>query len=236
LTPHIVAIGGGGFSDAGHLTPLDHYLLDLTGKTRPRVCFMGTASGDSDRYAAIFYRAYAPIADATDLALFGAPTADAVARLANQDLVFVGGGNTANMLAVWRVHGVDKALHDAWQAGTVIAGISAGAICWFESCLADSFGPGLAVVEGLGWLAGSACPHLTGEGQRRPRYIEEIGAGHLPAGYGIDDGAALHFVGTQLDSIVTELDGRSASLFELADGQVSESRLDANLLSGTADR
>src|SRR5690349_23659075 len=103
----IVAIGGGGFSDHEVITPLDRYLLSLTGIERPRVCFLGTASGDSDRYAAKFYRAYAPVAEATDLVLFGAPEPDSVALLAAQDLVFVGGGNTANLLAVWRLHGVD---------------------------------------------------------------------------------------------------------------------------------
>ena len=233
---HIVAIGGGGFSDAEELTPLDRYLLELTGKERPRVCFLGTASGDSDRYSAKFYRAYASVAVATDLFLFGAPTADAVHNLTEQDLVFVGGGNTANLLTVWRLHHVDDALREAWHKGTILAGISAGAICWFEACLTDSFGPQLAPVrDGLGILAGSACPHLTGESLRRSRYVEEIASGRLPDGYGIDDGAALHFVGTKLESVVTEVAGRSASHFELRDGVVHETRLGAVTLPGTAE-
>jgi dipeptidase E len=236
LTAHIVAIGGGGFSDAGELTPLDAYLLELTGRARPKVCFLGTASGDSDRYALTFYRAYASVADASDLVLFGAPDAEAVDRLAAQDMVFVGGGNTANMLALWRLHGVDKVLRRAWEAGTIVTGVSAGAICWFESCLTDSFGQTLATVDGLGWLGGSACPHLVGEEPRRSRFTEEIASGRLADGYGIDDGAALHFVGTQLDSVVTELDGRAASRFELRDGRVVETRLPATLLAGVNDR
>lgn len=226
MPPQIVAIGGGGFSDAERLTRLDRYLLELTGKTRPRVCFLGTASGDAERYAAAFYRAYAPAADASDLVLFGTPTRGEIERLADQDLVFAGGGSTANLLAIWRLHGVDRILRRAWQQGTVLAGVSAGALCWFEACLTDSFGTDLAPLpDGLGLLAGSACPHLDGEPLRRSRYAEEIGAGRLPDGYGIDDGAALHFVGSELHAVVAERAGKGASRFELRDGTVSETRL-----------
>ena len=231
MASHIVALGGGGFSDAGALTPLDHFLLELSGKSRPRVCFLGTASGDPDRYAAMFYRAYAPVAEASDLVLFGAPTREQVERLAEQDIVFVGGGSTANMLAVWRLHGVDEVLRKAAEQGTILAGISAGAVCWFEACLTDSFGVQLAALDdGLGILAGSACPHLGGEPLRRGRYVEEIAAGRLPDGYGIDDGAALHFVGTELYGVVSEVAGASASRFELRNGEVTESRLATALL------
>ena len=230
---HIVAVGGGGFSDSGTLTPLDQYLLHLTGRERPRVCFIGTASGDSDRYAAMFYRAYAPVASPSDLVLFGAPDRDDVARLFDQDMIFVGGGNTANMLSVWRLHGVDELLHQVWRAGTVIAGISAGAICWFEGCLTDSFGTQLAPLrDGLGLLKGSACPHLSSDPLRRARYVEEIAAGNLSDGYGIEDGAALHFVGTELHAVISEVAGKSGSWFELSDGVVKETRLDAVELPG----
>lgn len=231
VPPQIVAIGGGGFSNTGRLTPLDRHLLDLTGKARPRVCFLGTASGDAERYAANFYRSYAPAADASDLVLFGTPTRGQVDRLAEQDLVFVGGGSTANLLAVWRLHGVDRLLRGAWERGTILAGISAGALCWFEACLTDSFGTDLAPLpDGLGLLAGSACPHLDGEPLRRSRYAEEIAAGRLPDGYGIDDGAALHFVGSELHAVVVEAAGKGASRFELRDGAVSETRLVATEL------
>jgi len=232
----IVAIGGGGFSDAERLTPLDRYLIELTGKDRPRVCFLGTASGDAERYAAKFYRAYAGVAQASDLVLFGAPDRGAVARLADQDMIFVGGGNTANMLAVWRLHGVDEALRRAWQAGIVLAGISAGAICWFEGCLTDSFGSQMEPLkDGLALLPGSACPHLSGEALRRSRYAQAIAAGRLPGGYGIEDGAALHFVGTELKAVVTEVRGRSAARFAVRDGQVNEARLEATALAGAID-
>lgn len=236
MPAQIVAIGGGGFSDAERLTPLDRYLIEITGKSRPRVCFLGTASGDAERYAAKFYRAYAGVAQASDLVLFGAPDRDAVARLADQDMVFVGGGNTANMLAVWRLHGVDEVLRQAWQDGTVLAGISAGAICWFEACLTDSFGPQLEPLnDGLALLPGSACPHLWGEPLRHSRYAQAISAGRLPGGYGIDDGAALHFVGTELRTVVTEVRGRSVTRFEPGDRRVNEVRLEATVLAGAID-
>jgi len=144
----------------------------------------------------------------------------------------VGGGNTANLLAVWRLHGVDRLLREAWQAGTVLAGISAGAICWFEACLTDSFGPELAALrDGVGLLSGSAAPHMAADVQRRPRFIAEIAAGNLPDGYGIDDGAAAHFVGANLERVVTEVAERSASRFELKDGAVIETKLEAIFLS-----
>jgi dipeptidase E len=232
VTSHIVAIGGGGFSDLEIITPIDRYLLDLTGKDRPRVCFIGTATGDSERYLTKFYRAYSSVAIATDLSLFGAPDAAYVSRVMEQDLVFVGGGNTANLLAVWRLHGLDMLLRQAWESGTVLAGISAGAICWFEACLTDSFGPQLAPLrDGVGLLPGSAAPHLALDPERRPRFVAEIRAGNLPDGIGVDDGAAAHFVGTKLERVVSEVPDRSASLFELHNGEVNETRLEATSLN-----
>lgn len=232
MVSRIVAMGGGGFGQTGQLTPLDRYVMALTGNARPRVCFLGTALGDPDRYAANFYRAFAPVSEATDLVLFGTPRREAIERLVDQDMVYVGGGNTANMLAVWRLHGVDEALREAWQRGTVLTGVSAGAICWFEACLTDSFGTQLAAMrDGLALLPGSACPHFDSEALRQPRYAEEIVAGHLPDGYGIDEGAALLFEGSELAAVVTREAGKGASRFELRDGALRETRLDAALLT-----
>jgi dipeptidase E len=228
----IIAMGGGGFSDAGVLTPLDRYVLSASGTARPRVCFLGTASGDADRYAASFYRSFGPVADVSDLRLFGAPTPDDIARLTDMDVIVVGGGNTASMIAVWRAHGVDRALRRAWETGTVLAGVSAGAICWFEASLTDSFGTELApLADGLGLVRGSACPHFDGEPARRGRYIEELSAGHLPAGYGIDDGVALHFSGGDLHEVVSEVPDGVAHRFEIRGGTLVETRLEARLLT-----
>jgi len=167
--PTIVAMGGGGVSMEPDNPILDDFILSLAGRPRPRVCFLPTASGDSDRYVANFYAAFARRSEASHLALFVRTVTDVEAFLLDQDVIYVGGGNTENQLAVGRVHGVDRALRIAWQRGVVLAGLSAGSICWFESGTTDSFGLDLDVLEdGLGFLPGSHCPHFDGEPQRRP--------------------------------------------------------------------
>ena len=199
---HIVAMGGGGFWDPPH-RPIDDFVLGLAGKEAPRVLFVPTAQGDDPYGTVDFYDAFRGRAEAAHLPLFHRRTSDLRSLVLEQDVVYVAGGNTANMLAIWRVHGLDAILRAAWEQGTVLCGWSAGAICWFESGVTDSFGPELAPLEGaLGFLAGSFCPHYDGEAERRPTYQRLIGEG-LAAGYAADDGAALHFVGTQLAEAIS---------------------------------
>jgi len=152
-------------------------------------------------YITKFYEAFGERAQATHLGLFGRPRPDMAAVLTGQDIIYVGGGNTANMLAVWRVHGVDRMLREAWEHGVILTGVSAGMICWFEAGVTDSFGPLAALRDGLGFLPGSACPHYDGEKDRRPTYHGLVRA-RFPAGYAADDGAALHFVDTRLEVCV----------------------------------
>jgi dipeptidase E len=197
---HIVGLGGGGFSDGGD--PLDDFVLGLTGSERPRVCFLATATGDSPEYVVRFYEAFRERAEPSHLALFGRPRRQIREFLLAKDIVYVGGGNTANMLAIWRVHGVDEVLREAWERGIVLAGISAGSICWFEAGVTDSFGDELAPLPCLGFLPGSNCPHYDSEPQRRPTYRRLVDAGELPPGLAAEDGAALHFVGTELAEAV----------------------------------
>jgi dipeptidase E len=197
---HIVALGGGGFSDDDRL--LDDFVLGLAGPARPRVCFLPTATGDSAEYVVKFYDAFRERARPAHLELFGRPRRDIRDFLLAQDVIYVGGGNTANMLAIWRVHGVDTMLREAWERGIVLAGISAGSICWFEAGVTDSFGDELAQLSCLGFLPGSNCPHYDSEPQRRPTYRRLVDGGELPPGLAADDGAALHFVGTELAEAV----------------------------------
>jgi peptidase E len=152
-------------------------------------------------------------------------------HLLAQDAIYVSGGNTANMLAVWAVHGVDAALRGAWESGVVLGGPSAGGICWFEAGVTDSFGPELApLAGGLGFLPGSFCPHYDAEPARRPTYERLIGDG-LPPGYAADDAVGLHFVGGELAEVVTEREGATAYRVEpAAGGQVAELPLSARLL------
>jgi dipeptidase E len=205
----ILAMGGGGFMmDEG--SPLDDLLLSLSSAERPRVCFVPTPTGDSDRAIAAFFEAFAPRAcDPSCLRLFGTPERPAE-QLRHQDVVYVSGGNTANALALWRLHGVDLALREAWERGAVLGGASAGANCWFECCVTDSFGVQLdALHDGLAILPGSFCPHYDGEELRRPVYRRLVDEG-FPPGHAADDGAALHFVGTELREVVTSRPGAQA--------------------------
>lgn len=203
----IVAMGGGGFAMEPDNPLLDEHVLHLArverGRARPRVCFLPTASADSDGAIASFYAAFARSSEASHLPLFNRTIEDLDAFLLEQDVLYVGGGNTANMLAVWRVHGVDRILARAWEAGVVLAGLSAGSICWFESGTTDSFGPLAAFSGALGLLPGSHSPHYDGEPGRRPLYQRLIAEGALPDGYAADDGAALVFRGTELAEVVT---------------------------------
>ena len=197
---HIVGLGGGGFSDGGDA--LDEFVLGLAGPARPRICFLPTATGDSADYVVRFYEAFRERAEPSHLELFGRPRRDIRDFLLAQDVVYVGGGNTANMLAIWRVHGVDAVLREAWERGIVLAGISAGSICWFEGGVTDSFGDELAPLPCLGFLPGSNCPHYDSEPQRRPTYRRLVDAGELPPGLAAEDGAGLHFVGAELAEAV----------------------------------
>ena len=187
--PRIVAIGGGGFSDGA--TAMDGYLLDLTGADRPRACFVPTASGDSESYIENFLAAYPGRAEASVLRLFAREIDDLRSHLLAQHLIYVGGGNTANMLAVWRLHGVDEMMREAWSSGVILCGLSAGANCWFDACSTDSFGTRLAPLrDGLGLLGGSFCPHYDSEPQRRPSYRAAVAGDELPPGFAADDGAS----------------------------------------------
>ncbi len=163
-------MGGGGFM-AGRPSALDTFMLSLSRAARPKVCFVPTPTGDSDRVVAAFFEAFVQRdCEPSCLRLFGVPSRP-VEHLAAQDVIYVSGGNTANALAIWRVHGVDRALRDAWQRGAVVGGVSAGANCWFECSVTDSFRADLDPLhDGLGLLAGSFCPHYDGEGLRRPVY------------------------------------------------------------------
>jgi peptidase E len=225
MAGHVVAMGGGGFMVEVD-SPLERFLLSLAAKPRPRICYLPTPSADSDRGIAAFFEAFSRRdCEPSCLRLFGVPERP-VAHLAEQDVVYVSGGNTANALAIWRLHGVDVALREACERGAVVGGMSAGANCWFECCVTDSFGPELDPLrDGLGILPGSFCPHYDGEEHRRPVYRALVDGG-FPAGYAADDYAALHFEGTELRDVVCSRPGARAYRVEAG----SETPLDARLL------
>ena len=200
-------MGGGGFAMEPDNPRLDDYLLGLARRrrARPRVLFVGSASGDSRNFIGRFRGAFLGKDCVTDvLPLFRRHHRDLEALVLVQDLIFVGGGSTANLLAVWRAHGLDRALRAAWQAGVVLAGLSAGGMCWFEDGVTDSWGPDPAPLgDGLGLLPGSFCPHHDADPARGRLHRELVAGGALPGGYGADDGVALRFEGTTLVEVVS---------------------------------
>jgi dipeptidase E len=185
-----------------HSPVFEDAILELAG---PRVCFVPTASGDEEWQLVRFYESFAHRAEATHVSFNPWPRVDLRQHVLSRDAIYVSGGNTANALAVWRLHGVDDALRAAWERGAVLGGVSAGANCWFECCVTDSFGSTLDPLhDGLGFLPGSFCPHYDGEELRRHVYRSLVDGGFAP-GYAADDSAALHFVGTGLREVVAAL-------------------------------
>jgi peptidase E len=222
---HIVGLGGGGETPE-QTRLLRRYALGLTGKERPRVLWVPTATGDSNEAIASFYEGFEGLGERSHLRFFPWPPPNLREHVLSFDAIAVCGGNTANMLAIWRVHGFDAILREAWERGIVLFGASAGMICWFEASITDSFGPQLeGLRDGLGFLPGSACPHYDGEERRRPRYRELV-AGGFPAGIAADDGVAVHFAGTEIAEIVTCRPGAAAYRVDAG----GETRLEARLL------
>jgi len=221
---------------------LDDFILSLANRQPAKVCFVPTASADSAMYIVRFYRAFSERATPTDLTTFdpsGLPrhparTADLASFIADQDIFYVGGGNTANLLAIWRAHGLDKLVRDAWMNGAVLCGVSAGMICWFQGGVTDSYGGLAAIKDGLGFIDGTACPHYDGEEMRRPAYHRFIREG-LDGGYAADDGVALHFRGAELAQVVSSRAGAAAYRVEVVDGHVAEKRLDTRFLGDPDD-
>jgi peptidase E len=208
---HIVAMGGGGFSMDDPL--MDAYVLDLVDAARPKVCFLPTATSNPHSYTVRFYEAFPSSRfEPSHLDLFDRRVGDVAAFLGEQDVIYVGGGNTANLLAVWRVHGVDLALESAWRSGVVCCGISAGANCWFEASTTDAFLSGRAdpLDDGLGLLPGSFSPHFDSEPERRPAFRALVASGTLPDGLACDDFAAVHFEGTDLVEAVASREDAGA--------------------------
>jgi peptidase E len=223
--PTILATSGG-FSPSDRLAwevgPLTRYAVELAGVTgrAPRVCFLATASAEDPRLVSTFYdNAWREGWTGSHLALTPMPNvADARAHLLAQDVVWVWGGSVAGLLALWRLHGLDTALRDAWQAGVVLTGVSAGSICWHTGGTTDSFGPPLrAVTNGLGLLPYSNGVHHDSEPERRPLFRRLVADGTLPTGHATDEGAGLLYRGTDLVEALAERPGAGAYRVE-ADG------------------
>lgn len=211
MTGHIVALGGGGFSMEPDNPRLDTWILSLARRPRPRVSFVGTASGDSPDYLLRFYKAFAKLdCEARHLPLFQFDRGlDLRAEVLASDVVYVGGGNTPAMLAVWQLYDLAAAFADLLDAGGVLAGISAGANCWFDRYVTDSV-PGGGVKPGLGFAAGTFCPHYDGESWRRP-LVEQVARDHAGECLACDDSAAVRLDAQgRLVEAVASVEGKRA--------------------------
>jgi peptidase E len=203
--PTIFAMGGGGFSMEPDNPALDDYVLSLTEAAVPRICLLPTASGDGEAQIRQFHATFgARACEPAHIALFrlGRRPVPLRETLLAQDIVYVGGGSMLGLLAVWRALGLEAILRECWEAGVVLAGLSAGAMCWFEWGVSTSLG-GPAPARGLGLLPGSLSVHADGEPDRLPVYRCAIAAGRIPAGWAVDDGAGLLFRGDALAEVVS---------------------------------
>jgi dipeptidase E len=228
-------MGGGGFTMHERTPALDRFVLALTEQPCPKVCFLPTASGDPREQVTRFYERFGgwPCETST-ISLFhlGRDRIDPIERLLEQDAIYVGGGSMRNMLAIWREHGLDGAMRTAWERGIVLAGVSAGAMCWFDGGVSMSGGAPEAVA-GLGFLPGSLSVHLGGEIERLSPYRAAIAGGQLPPGYAADDGAAVLFRGTRLaECVASHRDARVVRVTPDGTGSVNELSMPVRLLPG----
>jgi peptidase E len=230
----IIPIGGGGFYRDSENLELEKYIIRQSGSENARTAFLPTASGEPDHYVSSFYAAFLKLNCRPSVLTFFKRTPDLRSFLLSQDIIYVGGGNTKSLLAVWHDWGMPEILREAWQSGIVLTGVSAGAICWFEQGLTDSFSDGLRPLACLGILPGSCCPHYDGEAQRRPSYHRLIASGEISAGVAIEDWTGVHFKGKEIHKVITSKRGARAYSVRAVYGSVQEVSLAGEFLDPAA--
>ena len=210
---------------------LDQYIIKQARQTRPSVCFLPHATDDAVRQTFRFFKAFTKLdVKPTSLSLFNPETADLESFLMEQDVIYVGGGNTKSMIALWRAWNMDNFLHKAYENGTVLAGLSAGANCWFEECSTDSIPGEYSVLPCLGILRGSFCPHYDGEVDRRPSLHKLLNEGKIMSGYAADDGAAAHFIDGEFTCAISSRSHAKVYKVDKIDGQIKEEILKTHYL------
>ncbi len=232
----IFAMGGGGFTMEPANPLLDDFILSLAPAhvLVPRILFLPTASGDPNAQVNAFQARFAGRAcEPEHLSLFHLRELRRSLRetVLGQDIVYVGGGSMRNLLAIWRAHGLDELLTEAWRRGIVLAGLSAGAMCWFQGAITRSSGPP-EPFAGLGLLEGSLTVHADGEPERLPAWLMAVRSGELPGGWAVDDGVGLLFGGTRLRRVVSSRPGAAAQRVDAIAGELVRKRLEPELLGG----
>jgi len=230
----ILAMGGGGFTMEPNNPLLDDYVLSLTRRTEPRILFLPTASGDTSAQINSFKARFAHrtcVAEHVSLFRMRETPRPLEELIFEQDIIYVGGGSMRNLLAIWQAHGLDKLLIEAWKSGIVLAGLSAGAMCWFGAGVTRSSGPP-EVLAGLGLLEGSLTVHADGEPERLPVWLAAVRSGELPGGWALDDGVGLLFRGKHLERTVSSRPGAGAQRVDAIAGELVRTRLEPELLLG----
>jgi dipeptidase E len=227
----VIAMGGGGFSMEPENPLLDEYVIKQASKARPSVCFLPHATDDAVRNTFRFFKAFSKFdVKLTHLSLFSPETADLESFLMEQDVIYVGGGNTKSMVALWREWKLDGVLRKAYENGIVLAGLSAGANCWFDECSTDSVPGPYGVLPCIGILRGSFCPHYDGEVERRPSLHKMLSEGKIVSGYAADDGAAAHFIDGEFFGGVSSRPHAKVYKVDKVDGQVIEAVMKTHYL------
>ncbi|WP_223067375.1 Type 1 glutamine amidotransferase-like domain-containing protein [Paenibacillus caui] len=223
----IIAMGGGGFSMEPENPLLDQYILKQASSRKPKVCFVPTASGDSEGYINGFYKAFDQLeCIPSHLSLLKPPTGDLEDFVLDKDIIYVGGGNTRNLLILWKEWKLDTYLRRAWENQTVLAGISAGSICWFEQGVTDSIPGQLTKLDCLGFLSGSNCPHYDGEADRRASYHQLMKSNEVISGKAADDGVAFHFADQEVYRVVSSRpSARAYQVEKMIDGEIQETEI-----------
>ena len=222
MKKQIIAIGGGGFGRTPGEGLIEKYILDQSEKDIPNICFIPTATGDNEAYKVNYYSTFSKLDCLPSHLDFFKRTPDLKELILKQDIIFVGGGNTKSMLAVWKDWGLDLVLKEAYEKGVIMSGVSAGAICWFDQGITDSWAEDLKVMDCLGFIEGACCPHYDEEPQRKPSLNKFITEKVLKSCYAVDGGCALHIEDEKEFKSVVFSENKNSFLVEMKDNKVAE--------------
>ena len=222
MKKQIIAIGGGGFGRTPGEGLIEKYILDQSEKDVPNICFIPTATGDNEAYKVNYYSTFSKLDCSPSHLDFFKRTPDLKELILKQDVIFVGGGNTKSMLAVWKDWGLDLLLKEAYEKGVIMSGVSAGAICWFDQGITDSWAEDLKVMDCLGFIEGACCPHYDEEPQRKPSLNKFITEKVFKSCYAVDGGCALHIEDEKEFKSVVFSENKNSFLVEMKDNKVAE--------------